>query len=43
MPPLYPAAAYGPPPATAAAAGVPWWVWMGAGIIVAKVLDFVSR
>jgi len=42
MPPSYPAAAYGPPPTAAPAAGVPWWVWMGAGIVVAKLADFVS-
>jgi hypothetical protein len=42
MPPAYPAAAYGPPPTVAPAAAVPWWVWMAAGIAVAKVADFVQ-
>ncbi|KAI8467314.1 MAG: hypothetical protein J3K34DRAFT_38776 [Monoraphidium minutum] len=43
MPPPYPAAAYGAPPAATGAAAVPWWVWMGAGIIVAKLMDFAQN
>ena len=42
-PPMYPAA-YAPPPAAATGANaVPWWVWMAAGIVVAKVMDFVQN
>lgn len=36
---------YAPPPVYKQEAGssIPWWVWMAAGIVVAKVADFVSN
>jgi len=40
--PQYPVAPYVPVEASSAGSSIPWWIWMGLGVLVANVLRLVS-